>query len=65
MLGLQALKSMQLGWIWLEVRILSIAAEFLLTSPLVQEIFITKEEAIASSVADSFIDPLTGLYEVE
>jgi hypothetical protein len=31
----------------------------------VQEIYITREEAIASSVSDSYIDPLTGLYEVE
>jgi hypothetical protein len=32
---------------------------------LVQETFLTKEEAIASSVEDTFISPLTGLPVVE
>jgi hypothetical protein len=31
----------------------------------VQEIYLTREEAVAASVPDTYIDPLTGLYEVE
>jgi hypothetical protein len=32
---------------------------------IVQETFLTKEEAIASSVEDTFVSPLTGLPVVE
>lgn len=31
----------------------------------IQEIYLTREEAIAASVDDTYIDPLTNLYEVE
>ena len=36
-----------------------------LTPIVVQEIYLTREEAVAASVPDTYIDPLTGLYEVE
>jgi len=36
-----------------------------LTYIVVQEIYLTREEAVVASVPDTYIDPLTGLYEVE
>jgi hypothetical protein len=44
---------------------LNMAADFVLTVSAVQEVFLTREEAIAEGVQHTYIDPLTKLYEVE
>jgi hypothetical protein len=36
-----------------------------LTLSVVQEVYLTREEAIAAKVDDTYRDPLTKLYEVE
>jgi hypothetical protein len=44
---------------------LSISFELTAKLALAQEVFITKEEAIASLVEDTYVSPLTGLPVIE
>ena len=53
------------GWTLRAVSRLSAEVNSVYLLSVVQEIYLTKEEAIADKVDHTYLDPLTNLYEVE